>query len=173
MKNIKTTFDSFINEELSPKTYLNAADKLDRIGHKKRANELTKHSNNIINSNLSKLQPITITSVDEEFEVKPEYFNFEVIEQIDNENTGGSIHINWKIPGGEDDFIGQEIYFAVDFDVNQILDGPIIDGLLLDNRQSANKLVKLIKDIINIKVSEYPSLELVLPYLKVNNFYKD
>jgi len=40
MKNIKK-FESFISEELSPETYLSAADKLKKAGHRNRADKLT------------------------------------------------------------------------------------------------------------------------------------
>lgn len=178
MKNIKTTFDSFLNEELSPKTYINAANKLHSIGHNNRSQNLKEYGKGIIDSELSRIEPITITSGDEEFEVKPEYFKFEVFNKIDDESEHGSIVIDWEIPSellenGENDYVGQNIFFPVDFDTNEVLDGPNIDGLLLDNRKSASKMVKILKDIINIKVAEQPELELVLPYLKVNSFYQD
>lgn len=185
MKNIKITFESFLNEELSPETYLSAAGKLQDKGHKNRAKDLRDYSTSIVNkksadldSEVSRLQPITITTSGEEFQVKPEYFSFSVFNGEGNikNDTFGSIQIDWETPTellkeGED-YIGQHIFFAYDTENNEILDGPLIDGLVIDNRQSANKIVKLLKDIINIKVSDHPQLELVLPYLKANDFYQ-
>lgn len=175
MKNIKTTFDSFLNEELSPKTYLNAGNKLANKGHKNRSKNLIDYGKSLIDSSLSRLQPITITSGGEEVEVKPEYFTFHVFNKIDEESEHGSIVIDWELPIElleEDDYLGQNIFFSVDFNTNEVLDGPNIDGLLIDNRQSANKIIRLLKDIINIKVEEQPELELILPHLKVNDFYE-
>ena len=188
MKNIKTTFDSFLNEELSPQTYMDTADKLHNMGHRNRAEKLREHGKNVIqkeeetatnniNNELSKINPVIITCGDEEFEIKPEYFTFTVFNKIDDESEHGSIVIDWELPKekllDEDDYVGQNIFFPVDFDINEVLDGPNIDGLLLDDRKNANKIVKMIKDIINIKVGEQPELELILPYLKVNDFYQD
>jgi len=171
MKNIKITFESFINEELSPSTYLSAADKLKDKGHNKRAEELRNFSNKNLDDELSKIKPINIIVDDINIEIKPEYFTFDISL---NKTEHGSIDINWEIPDLDEDdtYIGQNIYFAYDSENNKIIDGPNIDGLLIDNRQSANKIFKMIKDIINIKVAIQPELELILTKLTVNDLYE-
>jgi len=67
MKNLKK-YESFVNEELSPETYLSAADKLKKKGHKNRADKLTGYVNELS----KKIDPIELDMYGEKYNIGPD-----------------------------------------------------------------------------------------------------
>jgi hypothetical protein len=84
MTHIKKTFETYINEELNKETYLSAAQKLKRIGHDKRSDNLKKYANR---NNDNIILPITFK--DNVYEInssdinKKEFNKYEFLEIID------------------------------------------------------------------------------------------
>jgi len=78
MSHIKKTFESFVNEELNPSTYLSAADKLKKKGHSNRAKELTDHVDNLT----MQIEPVEIDINGEQYTIGPEniYVNSDGVE---------------------------------------------------------------------------------------------
>ena len=170
MGNIKN-FEQFnkLNEELLPSTYLSAADKLKGKGHKKRAEELEKFGKDKSKSKLDGVKPITVTIDGVEWSAEPGYFKVDVTKNHGKEH--GQILIEWNLISEDGIEEYQCLEFAYDSKENVVLDSEFM-GLLVDNRKDANTIVKLIKNVIDAKVDEYPELELVLPFIKANDLYR-
>ena len=63
-------FESFVNEELNPKTYLSAAEKLKRKGHSKRADRLNRFAvDQPLKVAQRNIEPVTIEMYDNEYTI--------------------------------------------------------------------------------------------------------
>lgn len=151
MSNIKKTFESFLNEELNKDTYLSAADKLKKLGHKGRADELETYakSNDVVSY-------ITINST--------KYEMNESNIQIDDRFKS----LNITLFNVEDK--ADERFISINYKADDVkVSGN--DGI--KDRMEANKLFKFVKKMIEKYVDEHPHLENLLTKLKVNHLYKD
>jgi len=161
MKNIITKFDEFINEELKPETYLSAATKLHKLGHKNRGQQLVDfylknkydYPTFITNDDF-KLIFITIKPIlkDDNF-----YFLFDTI--ADNNENIKKLRLSIHKPSN--------ILYINQYD----------KGIVLKYRNEAVKLYKFLKDTIknDNDLSEEEKELIFTKYftININNLYQD
>lgn len=140
-------FENFINEELSPSTYANAASKLKKKGHNDRAHELERYSK-------SKIEPAEVTLGDKKFIVLPENIQFW--------NQNESIISIWITidryliqngdPNDPDDYDedGIEISFTKNGDKWDVES----NGVILQDRSSARSVYKLVNQWVQTTGNE-------------------
>ena len=152
MSKIKN-FDSFINEELSPETYLSAAKKLSVKGHKSRSERLEKHAKDQIKN----VKPITLEMYGQEFNLDSKSI-FDIDENFDKK---GSMMFGLDYKGSGIDYenkTDEEIEqmemesMVTYFNFYRDQKSPItkyevsIDGAMIPDRRNALRLLKFIKE---------------------------
>ena len=151
MKNIRTTFDSFINEELNKETYLRTADKFDELGHPERGNDLRDY----VKTNKTDSAVITINGTEYEINENDVHIDdkFKTLEfyLVNTTNESDKRPITIKYNGNNVDVKG-------------------VDGI--KDRKDGNILFNFIRKMIDKKVNEHPDLEDLLVKLRVNNLYR-
>lgn len=171
MSKIKN-FESFVNEELSPEVYKDAADKLRKKGHKSRAEKLDLHAK-------EQVKPITLEMYGEVFNL--DHRNFvDVYYKPTNKGFVINLDLSKPSPNWDDDSISEEE--NEERDMNQVL--TIVDfypdkndksklkgevsGIVIPDRVNARKFLNYIKDYF--KYYGGP-LAVEVEKLTVNDFY--
>ena len=171
MKRFKN-FESFINEELSPDTYKSAAEKLKEKGHKKRSENIEKHSKSMVKN----VKPVTFEMYGEEHTID----HSNVIEIMDKDQNDMSFGIDFKGNIKDikfDDMTEEEIeeietdsvlkyfhfYKGKKYDFES-------DGLIIPDRRNALKLLKFIKEYFSYYGGP---IEKEVNKLTVNDLYEE
>ena len=218
MKKIKK-FESFINEELSPSTYREAAKKLKQIGHRNRAEKM----NQYVDDMAQKQEQIEIEWDNKTYKIdfsnfkewsKPENSNLEMVINLDPEFAEAQEKNDYKtlwnkLSKEEKKKFHDEYKSLIDDDkwAEYILDGEVlndvydemsthekeyleeymmmssptimietddrgadISGIIVKDRKTAVKILKLIKNWAKFKGGKY---EKYLSKIKVNDLYRD
>jgi hypothetical protein len=146
MNNLKTKFDSFVNEELKPETYKKASDELLKLGHITRARNLYQHYNKLINPPIfdlfkdskliiNKIKPILNGLNANEF-----YFEIEYILDYPFEGTRETL----KPKNAFLDFESNKIYIKEDLSsstTNKF-------NLTFNDRKEAMKFIYFLRNIV-------------------------
>lgn len=147
MSNIKTTFDSFLNEELKSSTYRSAAEKIRDKGFPKRSDKLHDYADDL------ELKT-SFTHDDEVIYIKEKQVQF---------TPTGMVNIN-----NYDNFKMQITFDNFDKHIK-------IVGAKLDTRKAAVILYKFLKDVYNVtkkpSITEY--YDDFFKSLSVNDLYKE
>jgi hypothetical protein len=165
-----------VNEELDTETYLSAVDKLNRLGHRKRSNVLKKHA---YSNKSSEDLLLPINFMNKEYLVSLNDINLYYdngIEDHGDHSTETSDYIDIIIKN-----IDVDIHYFFEDDYSEglfIYNGDDSGDYGLDDRKSANNLVKLLKikfqdDINNVDRKEKKHFEKGLKNLTPNLFYKN
>jgi hypothetical protein len=145
MSNIITKFDSFINEELSPETYVNAANKLDKLDHPNRAKELLKHAEKNMNIESFKLKSFAVLGGNkEENEIK--FLSIKPILKSKNFYFLVDVKCNDEIYNDNSLIFNKESGEAEIVDNKDRTLDPIL--MIFINRKEALKFIRYIKNII-------------------------
>lgn len=145
-----------LHEELNPDTYLNAADKLSKKGHKSRANKLIKHQK----SQVKNVKPVKIEMYGQEFTL-----DHNSIIYISNSQNDGMFTIDFdpskldadwddpNIPEEENENreinkVMLEIKFYTDRKNPGIIKNDV-SGIIIPDRKNARKILMFLKDYFN------------------------
>lgn len=162
-----------LNEELSPKTYNNAAEKLSKKGHKTRAERIKKHQKDQIKN----VKPITLQMYGEEYtidhnnvlvydnsDIKEVFINFKskplTDEEYNNMSDEQVEEYEMTTPIG-----------IVHFDLNSKKENKwYYEGLIIPDRKNARKLLMFLKDYFSYYGGWFGEN---IDKLTINDLYED